>query len=65
MDRLIVADHYSNISWAIDCPFDKNSSLESREWFRSKILEAYLEFSDGKISVDYEDELNEIENIDY
>jgi hypothetical protein len=65
MNRLIVVDHYSNTSWAIDCPFDMDTSSESREWFRNRILETYLEFSDGKISVDYEDELNEIENINY
>ena len=65
MERLIVVDHYTKQSWGIDCPFDKQTSPESREWFRNKILETYLEFSDGKISVDYEDELNEIENINY
>lgn len=65
MERLIISDNYTNISWVVDCPFDKNTSIENKEWFRQKIGEVFMEFSDGKVTVDYEDELNDIENINY
>jgi hypothetical protein len=65
MERLIVFDNYNNLSWVVDCPFDNKETIENKEWFREKIAEIYREFSDGKITVDYEDELNNIETIKY
>lgn len=45
------------LHWELECPFDKDADYDCREFFRDKIKELYKEFSEGKILVEFEDEL--------
>lgn len=42
-------------TWTIDCPFD-DADTETREYFRQKIEEMYLEYSEGRLISHYQDE---------
>ena len=56
------------ISWVVEVPFyidPKNLSIDDKEnldFFRNKIRKVYSEFCDGRISLDYDFELKNLDN---
>ena len=62
--KLYITDHadpsvgINPQQWIIECPFDeRNADAESFEFFRTEMIKIYLEFSDSKITAEFENEL--------
>jgi len=59
--KLFITDHADpsvglfSQEWTIECPFEKDETTESfLEWFRLHMIGIYVEFSDGKVTAEYD-----------
>lgn len=40
--------------WVVECPFYRDESKETQEYFREQLKAVYSEFAEGKITVDFD-----------
>lgn len=65
--KLIIIDHGDPsvgifpMNYEVDTPIDKDSDVDDRTWFKKQLTLLYKEFAEGRLTLDFEDEI-ETEN---
>lgn len=63
--NLIITDHGDPMvgifpqKWSVDCPLNKLDEMEVLVFFKKEILKVYQEFSEGKLTADYDFEIEQ------
>lgn len=45
--------------YTLETPVDKDTDSDDRKWFKKQISNLYQQFAEGRLTIDYEDELLE------
>lgn len=47
--------------WVVECPFYKDEDVEVKEFFRQSLIKLYSEFADGRVLVDFDYEMEDLQ----